>query len=373
MKSQKPTESKRLQSLDALRGFDMFWIMGGENIFVALGTLTGLPLFQWWASQMNHMPWHGFAFMDMIFPLFLFIAGISFPFSYAKNYNGSDRRKALYTHIFKRGLTLVLLGIIYNNAVNFDFANMRYGSVLGHIGLAWMFAAFIFINTGTRFRIVWVSGILLVYWFLLMFFPAHDLGATDPYSMEGSLPGLIDRLFMPGVLYLKIHDPEGILSTLPAIATALLGMLTGQFVRSETLKNKLNLKVLYMILAGIVLITIGKIWGLTFPINKNLWTSSYVCFVGGISLILFAVFYLVIDVWNIRRWTLFFTVIGVNSITIYLGQRIFNLEGVSEFLFGGFIKLFPQDWSAILGAIGYAAVCWIILYFLYKRKIFLKV
>jgi predicted acyltransferase len=373
MKPQKPTESKRLQSLDTLRGFDMFWIMGGENIFIALGALTGWPVLKWWATQMDHVPWHGFQFFDMIFPLFLFIAGISFPLSVAKNYNGPDKRKALYWHVFKRGLTLVLLGIIYNNAVNFDFANMRYGSVLGHIGLAWMFAALIFINTGTRFRVVWISGILLAYWFLLLLFPAHDLGATDPYSMEGSFTGLVDRLFMPGRLYLTVHDPEGILSILPAIGTALLGMLTGQFVKSDFLKEKLKLKVLYMILAGVALIIIGKIWGLTFPINKNLWTSSFVCFVGGISLVLFAVFYLVIDVWNFKRWTLFFSVIGVNSITIYLGQALFDFSHTSRFLFGGFEKLFPENWVPLVGAIGYFAVGWIILYFLFKKKIFLKV
>lgn len=373
MKQQIPAESKRLQSLDALRGFDMFWIMGGAEIFIALATFTGWPVLEWWATQMDHVPWHGFVFFDMIFPLFLFIAGISFPFSMAKNYPGAGQRKALYWHIFKRGLILVVLGIIYNNAVRFDFANMRFGSVLGHIGLAWMFAALIFINSGTWFRIVWVSGILLVYWFLLMFFPAHDLGATDPYSMEGSLTGLIDRLFMPGTLYLKIHDPEGLLSTFPAIATALLGMLTGQFVKSDYLKNNLNRKALYMILGGTALIIIGKVWGLTFPINKNLWTSSFACFAGGISLILFALFYLVIDVWKFKRWTFFFTVIGMNSITIYLTVRIFNLGYTADFLFGGFIALFSEKWSQLFAAIGYVAVGWIILYFFYRKKIFLKV
>jgi predicted acyltransferase len=373
MKTQEVKESKRLQSLDALRGFDMFWIMGGAEIFIALAAVTGWPILDWWARQMDHVPWHGFVFFDMIFPLFLFIAGISFPFSYAKNYNGRDKRKALYWHIVKRGLILVLLGIIYNNAIRFDFANMRYGSVLGHIGLAWMFAALIFVNSGTRFRIVWVSGILLVYWFLLMFFPAHDLGATDPYSMEGSLTGLIDRLFMPGTLYLKVHDPEGLLSTVPAIATALFGMLTGQFVRSDYLKNKLSRKALFMILGGLGLILVGKVWGLTFPINKNLWTSSFACFVGGISLILFAVFYLVIDVWKFNKWTFFFTVIGMNSITIYLGQSLFDFRHTSDFLFGGFAGLFNEHWSHLFVAIGYVAVGWFILYFFYKKKIFLKV
>lgn len=373
MKTQKPTDTKRLQSLDALRGFDMFWIMGGEHMFIALAALTGWPVLTWWAGQLDHVAWNGFAFYDMIFPLFLFIAGISFPFSYAKNYNGPARRKALYWHIIRRGLTLVLLGIIYNNAIRFDFANMRYGSVLGHIGLAWMFAALIFINTGIRFRIAWFAGILLVYWLLLMFFPAHDLGAVDPYSMEGSLTGYIDRLLMPGKLYLGVHDPEGILSTLPAVGTALMGMLTGQYIKSDYLKNNLIRKVLYMIAAGIALIIIGKIWGLTFPINKNLWTSSFVCFVGGISLLLFSLFYLVIDVWHIRFWTKFFIVIGMNSITIYLGMAIFDFHHTSNFLFGGLTELFPASWSHFLEASGYVAVGWILLYFLYKKKIFLKV
>ncbi len=373
MKTQTSAEPKRLRSLDALRGFDMFWIMGGEHLFILLGALTGWPVLKWWATQMDHVPWHGFVFYDMIFPLFLFIAGISFPFSLAKNYQGPARRKALYTHIFKRGITLVILGIIYNNAVNFDFANMRYGSVLGHIGLAWMFAAIIFINAGPKFRVVWIAGILLGYWFLLMFFPAHDLGATDPYSMEGSLTGYIDRILMPGRLYLKVHDPEGILSVLPAIGTAMLGMFTGQYIKSDFLKNKQQVKVLYMILAGVVLIVLGKLWGLTFPINKNLWTSSFVCFVGGISLVLFAVFYLVIDVWNFKRWTLFFTVIGMNSITIYMGMALFDLGHTSDFLFGGFAKLFSENWSQVIGAAGHVAVGWIILYFLYRKKIFLKV
>jgi len=373
MKPQTPKESKRLLSLDALRGFDMFWIMGGSEVFIILGALTGWPVLEWWAGQMEHVSWHGFVFYDMIFPLFLFIAGISFPFSLAKNYDGPEKRKALYWHIFKRGLTLVVLGIIYNNAVQFDFANLRYGSVLGHIGLAWMFAALIFINTGKRFRLIWFSGILLGYWFLLMLFPAHDLGSTDPYSMEGSLTGLVDRLFMPGKLYLGIHDPEGLLSTVPAIATALLGMLTGQFVNSDFLKSKLSLKALYMILAGFALIIIGKIWGLTFPINKNLWTSSFTCFAGGISLILFAVFYLVIDVWKFNRWPFFFTVIGVNSITIYLGQALLDFRHTSDFLFGGFASLFPESWSHLVESLGYVAVGWIILYFFYRKKIFLKV
>ena len=364
---------KRLYSLDALRGFDMFWIMGGEAIFAGLATLTGWPVLKWWATQLNHVAWHGFHFYDMIFPLFLFIAGISFPFSMAKRAAMNESRGSIYKHVISRGLILVLLGIIYNNGVRFDLGDLRYGSVLGRIGLAWMFAAIIFMNTKTSWRIVWCCALLIGYWILLALFPAHDLGSTDPFSLTGNLSSYIDRLLMPGKLYLGNHDPEGIFSTIPAISTALLGMFTGEFVKSKYLNDKQLQKVLVMVLAAVALMIIGKIWDLAFPINKNLWTSSFVCFVGGLSLLLFSIFYLIIDVWNFRKWAFFFVVIGMNPITIYLAQRIINFENTSKFFFGGLIELFPESWTPFLDGIAITTIGWVFLYFLYRKKIFLKV
>ena len=361
-------QTKRLYSLDALRGFDMFWIIGGEGIFIGLASLTGWPLFQWWAGQLEHVPWHGFHFYDMIF-----IAGISFPFSVAKRKAANESRKLLYKHVIMRGLILVVLGILYNNAIRFDFANFRYGSVLGRIGLAWMFAALIFMNTKLNFRIVWFCGLLIGYWLLLLLFPAHDLGSSDIFSREGNLTSYVDRLLMPGKLYLGNHDPEGILSTIPAISTALLGMFTGEFLMSQYLNNKPLRKVLFMFLAAICLMIIGQLWNLVFPINKNLWTSSFVCFVGGLSLLLFTLFYLIIDVWNFRKWAFFFVVIGMNPITIYLTERIVNLKVASKFFLGGLIAMLPGSWTQLLNGIAITAVGWVFLYVLYRKKIFLKV
>jgi len=368
----KPT-SKRLYSLDALRGFDMFWIMGGEGIFAALATLTGWPILKWWAGQLDHVPWNGFHFYDMIFPLFLFIAGISFPFSLAKRRENNDSKASIYKHVIFRGLILVLLGILYNNAVKFNFAELRYGSVLGRIGLAWMFAALIFMNTKLNARIIWCSALLIGYWLLLLLFPAHDLGSTDIFSREGNLTSFIDRLIMPGKLYLGNHDPEGILSTMPAISTALLGMFTGEFLLSDYLKDKPLRRVLYLVIAAVVLMIIGKLWNIFFPINKNLWTSSFVCWVGGLSLLFFAVFYLIIDVWNCRKWAFFFVVIGMNPITIYMAERIINFRSATRFFFGGIAALLPETWAPLVDAIGYTAVGWVFLYILYKKKLFLKV
>ncbi len=368
-------EIKRLHSLDALRGFDMFWIMGGGEIFAALAALTGWPILQWWASELEHVPWHGFHFEDMIFPLFLFIAGISFPFSMAKRYYGVENRKTLYIHVIKRGLTLVLLGIIYNNAINFDFANMRYASVLGRIGLAWMFAALIFMNTkAIRTKVIWFWGILVSYWLLLLLFPAHDLGPFDPFTMQGNLPGYIDRLLLPGKFCCYIYgDSEGIMSAIPAISTALLGMLTGRYIMSQYLSDNPRRKVLYMALTAVGLMIIGQVWNLFFPINKYLWSSSFVCWVGGLSMLLFSVFYLVIDVWNYKKWTLFFVVIGMNPLTIYLAQTVIGFNISTKFFFSGISALLPHSWEPLVSSIGYTAVGWTFLYILYKKKIFLKV
>jgi len=374
MNSQTTTPSKRLHSLDALRGFDMFWIMGGESIFIGLASLTGWPVFKWWAEQLEHVPWHGFHFYDMIFPLFLFIAGISFPYSLAKRIAINDSRRSIYKHVISRGLLLLVIGIVYNNGVNFDFTNMRYGSVLGRIGLAWMFAALIFMNTKLTFRIVWLAGILILYWLIFLLFPARDLGATDPFSMQGNLAGYIDRLMLPGrFCCYEYGDSEGLLSTIPAICTALLGMLTGQFISSQYLINKPIRRVLYMVLAALGLIIIGRIWNLAFPINKYLWSSSFVCFVGGISLLLFTLFYLIIDVWQYKKWSLFFVVIGLNPITIYLTERIVNFQATNRFFFKGLTDLMPETWAPMIEGIGITAIGWLFLYFLYKKKIFLKV
>jgi predicted acyltransferase len=367
-------EAQRLKSLDALRGFDMFWIAGGAGIFTGLAALTGFPVLEWWSGQLSHVEWDGFTFYDMNFPLFLYIAGVSFPFSMAKNLQKGMSRNKLHLRIVKRGMTLVLLGLIYNAFLTFDFENMRYASVLGRIGLAWMFAALIFIHTKKMStRAVWFGALLIFYWLLLTFVPAPDYPGAPRFSMEGNFTSYFDRMFLPGKLYLTIHDPEGWLGIIPAVSTALLGMLTGQFLtlRKDCLTGLK--KTGYMAGVGILLISTGLLWDFIFPINKNLWSSSFVCLVGGISVLLLSIFYLIIDVLGYHKWAFFFKIIGLNSITIYMGQRLFNFWHTSDFIFGGIIGLFPGTWDEFLGSIAYVSVYWVILYFLYKQKIFLKI
>jgi predicted acyltransferase len=178
---------------------------------------------------------------------------------------------------------------------------------------------------------------------------------------------------MPGKLNHGNHDPEGLFSTVPAIGTALLGIFTGEFMHSKYLNDKPLKKVLFLVLAGIALMIIGKIWDLTFPINKNLWTSSFVCFVGGLSLLLFAIFYLIIDVWQYKKLAFFFVVIGMNPITIYLTGRIVNFRSVTRFFFEGITDLLPETWTPLIEGIGITTVAWVFLYILYKKKIFPRV
>lgn len=370
---EKQKQSRRLLSLDALRGFDMFFIMGGASLFVALATLFPNPFFQAIADQMHHVKWNGLTHHDTIFPLFLFIAGISFPFSLEKQRAGGKSDADIYKKIIRRGLTLVLFGFIYNGLLNFDFEHQRYASVLGRIGLAWMFGALIFVNTRTITR-VWITAAILVgYWLLLAFVPAPDGNGAGVFTMEGSLVGYVDRILLPGRLHLTVHDPEGLLSTVPAIATALLGMFTGEFIKLQRAGLTDKKKVMGMVIAGAVLLAAGLLWGLFFPINKNLWTSSFVCVVGAYSVWMFALFFYVVDVLEFRKWTLFFTVIGTNSITIYMAQEFVNFSFTSNALFGGLTGLMPEAAQPLIASIGYIAVCWGFLYFLYRKRIFLKV
>lgn len=373
MEKQKQQQPQRLQSLDALRGFDMLFIMGGGSFFVGLNTLFPNAFFGAIAGQMQHVQWDGFACYDMIFPLFLFIAGISFPFSLAKQREKNITEASIYKNIIRRGITLVLLGVLYGGILTVGFANARYASVLGRIGLAWMFAALIFMNTRTITRIGITAGILVGYWLLLALVPAPDGNGAGVFTMEGSLVGYVDRMLLPGRLHLTIHDPEGILSTVPAIATALLGMFTGEYIKLEKKGLTPQKKVFHLLLCGAALVVTGLLWNLFFPFNKNLWTSSFVCFVGGLSALLFALFYYIIDVKNIRKWTLFFTVIGMNSITIYLAQRIIGFNKSAEFFFTGLTGLLPENAQPLIQSAGYIAVCWVFLYFLYRHRIFLKV
>lgn len=361
----------RLYSLDALRGFDMFWIMGGGSVFQAIANATGSPFWEGVAVQLEHPAWNGFHFYDLIFPLFLFMAGVSTPYSVGREIEKGKSRSQLLLRVIKRGLILVLLGIIYNNGLQIQpVSQIRFGSVLGRIGLAYMFANIIYLYTKERAQMIWFAAILVTYWLLLKFTSAPGFPAGD-LTMEGNFASYLDRCILPGKLYLGIHDPEGFTSTFPAISTAMLGILTGNLLRNSTMAPVRKVGV--MALTGVVFLVLAQVWNLDFPINKNLWTSSFVLQVGGISLLLLALFYYVIDIAGYRKWAFFFRVIGMNSILIYISGHFIDWGYTNNALFKWLGQLVGDPFGAVAMAISLVFVKWLFLYFMYKQKVFLKV
>ena len=361
-------KERRLLSLDVFRGFDMMFIMGIEGIIVTVCTLFPGGADFALAQHMEHAEWNGLRFMDTIFPTFLFIAGISFPFSYAKQVSRGMSRRKIYAKLIRRAVTLIILGFLYNGLLERGFDHPRLCSVLGRIGVAWMISALLYIFLSTRQRVLTATVLLVGYWLLVRFVPAPDAAGAGPLTLEGNIVGYIDRMITPGRLYLGIFDPEGLLGLIPATVTAMLGVLTGEWVRSA---SQHKVRMMFAAAAGMLLV--GLLWSLDFPVNKNLWSSTFVLVVGAYSLAMFALFYWLIDVKGWNRWVLFFKVIGMNSITIYMLQRIVDMGGISRFFLGSFARLLPETWASLLLQTGAVAASWLILYFLYKKKVFLKV
>lgn len=366
------SSGQRLYSLDALRGFDMFWIIGAEEIFHKMAAITGSPFWQALSVQFIHPDWHGFAFYDLIFPLFLFLAGVATPYAIGKQIEKGRSKQGLLFRIIKRGLILVLLGVIYNNGLQIlPWDEIRFASVLGRIGLAYMFANIIYLYTKQRGQIIWFVSLLIGYWLLILFSSAPGYPMGD-LTMEGNIVSYLDTLIIPGKLYLGIHDPEGLVSTISAISTALLGIYTGNLLKN-TPGHKKKETAIRLVVIGIILIAVAQLWNLVFPINKNLWTSSFTLQCGGLSMLLMAGFYYIIDILGYKKWAFFFKVIGMNSILIYMAGGFINWSYTASALFQWMAQIIGEPYNAVFLVIAYIAVQWGFLYVLYKKKLFLRV
>jgi predicted acyltransferase len=355
--------SHRLQSIDALRGFDMFMITGGTDLIVTLFTLFSPVIAGFLNTQFSHVAWHGFVFYDLIFPLFIFISGISIPFSVTKRVERGESKKGLYMHVAIRTTMLFVLGLLHNGFDLDPFA-MRFAGVLQRIAIASCAAAIIAMNTNPRTQLYIVGAILAGYWLAMALIPVPGAGAGD-FTQYGNLAGYIDRLLLPypgkWCCY-GFGDSEGILTTIPAVATALLGVQAGHLLRSNATAM---VKIMRLIIAGTTCLTIGIAWHFVFPINKYLWTSSFVLFAGGWSMLLLVLFYWIIDVRRVVKWAFFFRVIGSNSILIYMLGGAIGF-GFLEDIFGSTTLL------AFLVAALDVTGKWIVLYLLYRKKWFLK-
>lgn len=373
------TDAPRLRSLDALRGFDMLFIMGLATLVVKLCAALGHGDC-WLAAQMVHPAWLGLTQHDTIFPLFIFIAGVSTPFSIDKQLASGRTRGRIALRILWRAAALFLLGMVYSGF--FKGEPFRFGSVLGRIGIAWACGAALYLFCGIRTRIAVACGLLLSYWALNTLVAAPDFPEAGIWTPQGNVVCWFDRavvskfsVIRPGTEALPF-DNQTFLSNAMATVTAMLGVFAGEFVRMPGIAGKR--KVLGLLSASVVLAALGLLiafgcgrW--SFPFSKVLWSPSFTCVVGAYSVGMFALFYWLVDVAGIWKNTLFFQVVGLNSITIYLAQPLLGMGNLNKMLFGRFASLFPDPWGGVVLSATYIAVCWLFLLFLYRRKIFLKV
>lgn len=369
------SEKKRLLSVDALRGFDMFWIMGAEGLFLALHLILGWQWLIGFDTQMAHAEWHGFTAYDLIFPLFIFLSGVSIGLA-AKPFNQypSVQQRGLLRHAFKRLGLLILLGILYNHGwgvgVPANFDDIRFASVLARIGIAWFFAILMVWFLTERQQWVTCVVILLGYWLALSFLTIGEYGGS--YTPTVAINVWFDQTFLPGATYRNAPlDPEGILSNLPSIVNAMAGVFIGRLIKSKQSAPYQLLN--QLLIVGFVTVASALIWHQFFPINKTLWSSSFTLLTVGLSIWLLAIFYLVIDVWKIQKWAVFFSVIGMNSIVIYLSTSLVQWQYVAKSVFGGLIAVAPEQWHSLLSICFLLCCQWLVLYWLYKRKIFIKV
>ncbi len=360
---------QRLMSIDALRGFDMFWIVGGDALILSLLALVDRPWAQSLALQWKHVEWEGFRFYDLIFPLFLFLVGCVLPYSLEKH---RDRPMGAYMRIARRVALLLVLGLIANGILKLQFENLRLAGVLQRIGICYGIVALLFLHLNVRTLVGVLVGSLLLYWGILAWIPSPG-GIAGDLTKEGSLAGYIDRMYLPGRLYYGNGDNEGILSTIGAVCTTLMGVLAGSWLKSTAQPWT---KVSGLLLAGSACLLLGLVWSNALPLIKILWTSSFVMITGGCSLILLAWFYAIIDVMEYRRWAFFWVVIGMNAITIYVAQRFIKFDAMSVFFLGGVASahntILPGAEKVWLTA-GTLAAEWLFLWYLYKQRLFLRV
>lgn len=398
-------ETQRLTSLDALRGFDMFWILGADSLVYSLHGLDKNPVTDLVYTQLTHCEWQGFHFYDLIFPLFVFIMGVSTVFSLAKIIEREGRAAAV-KRVLKRGVLLFILALIYSGGFTNPWPDMRLMGVLNRIALCYTFGGLLFIFCDVRVMIAVAAALLLGYWALLERVPFPDVrptpGGTAAISLKtgykdvsqlnmastnmihGSyiqgvnLTDYLDMKYLPGRKYDGTYDPEGLLSTLPAFATGLLGIFAGLLLRSKSVPD--TKKVLYLAAAGAASAALGWIWGMEMPVIKKIWTSSYVLVAGGYSALLLGLFYWIIDVKRKSAWCLPFVWIGMNPITLYLMSNFLGGEGyvkLAQRLAGGPVKSFFDAHVAtgfgglVVSVLGVALFVWFAR-FLYQRKIFLR-
>ena len=365
-KQDSESTQSRLASLDALRGFDMFWIMGGDHLVHVAALGTGWAWLAAASGQLKHAVWAGVHVYDLVFPLFMFLSGVSLTLSMEQGRMASDGKTAAIGRAARRAAILVVLGIIYNFGWSLDPAKFRVASVLGQIGIAYLIAAAVLVFLDRwLWRAVALAAILLTVATLQLWIPVpgHGAGVLTPV---GIVNGWIDRAFLPGRLYGGSYDPEGILSTFSGAAVTLSGAFAGALLLQSP--SSAARTPILLAFAGTASIAAGALIAPYYPPIKAVWTVTFDLLAAGASMLLFAFFLYVIDVMRWRRWSFFFVVIGVNSIAIYMTARF-----VAYPLFAMIKDLALAPALAILLIAAVTGLHWLALWVLYRKKLFLRV
>jgi len=365
---------KRLVSLDALRGFDMFWIVGGG---VILGRLAGVLNNQWLNQVImphtEHVPWEGFVAWDLIMPLFLFVVGTAMPFSFAKRLAQGQTKTRLYLHILFRVLVLWVLGmIVQGQLLEYELSELRlFSNTLQAIATGYLIASILLLSLRVHWQAVVTLALLLLYWGLLTLVPVPGFGAGQ-LTEEGNLAIYLDKLILGP--YQDGTSYTWILSSMTFATTVMMGAFAGQLLRCELSQAR---KTLFLLGGGIACIYLGSWWGLIFPIIKHIWTSSMVLYAGGWSLVLLGAFYLIIDVCRLRFLAFPVVVIGMNAIFAYVATSLFGwrrpvFRNIAEVFLAG-LESRLGIWYGPVIAVATFLVLWLILLFMYRRKIFIKI
>ena len=392
----------RLASVDALRGFDMLWIIGGEQVAKALEPFAQGPVLAALTRQITHVEWAGFHFFDVIFPLFLFLVGVSIVLSLDRTVATSGRRGAL-GRIARRSALLFVVGIFYYGGVSRPWPDIQLSGVLPRIALCYLAAAALYVWLPRRGIVIATAGLLVGYWALLTFVPFPDVNLAHPnigkrgsqtaaespakllahvttnvsgvYEEGRNLTHYVDFRWLPGRKRNLYYTNEGLLSTLPSIATTLFGVMAGWLLTSTRLTGRQ--KVQRLLLAGAGGVALGLLWSLQVPIIKRIWTPSFCLLAAGCSAWLLAGFYLLIDVWRWDRWTGLFLWVGTNALTVYLAENLIDFGAIAQRFGGGDVVRFldasvaPGTGGLVVALVGLALPV-LLVRFLYHRKIFLR-
>jgi predicted acyltransferase len=334
-------------------------------------------------APLRHAKWHGWTPTDLVFPFFLFIVGVSLSFSLTRRKSEGAGSSRIYFKIFQRAAILFGLGLCLRLIPQFDFSTLRIPGVLQRIAVCYLFASVMFLKTGTRARILISAGCLTAYWIILKLVPVPGFGA-GVLELQGNLCGYIDTQLLSGHLYTPNFDPEGILSTLPALVTTLLGTLAGDWLRPSRSKS---LKAFGLFSAGIVLTVLGLWLHRFFPINKQLWTSTFVLFTAGLALLVLGLCFVLIDGLGVKKWAYPFLVYGTNAITVYVGSsfmakmlmivKIPSSEKaipLNIYIYETLLQPFAGDYmGSLLFPLMLLLIWFFLLWPLYRKRIFIKI